>query len=184
MNTDVFCGLDLSLTSTGTVVLHNTCELTNQLIKTKGEDFPHSLARVEYIADTIIGIVNTWKPVLVVVEDYFSGRNPKVIIALCELGTMVRYKLLKNGTPWISVAPTQLKKFCYGSGGGGKELVLKGVYKKWGIDVSSNDIADASVLAYMAQALIRHLNHQPQELLKYEQEVIEKILKERKVVTA
>jgi crossover junction endodeoxyribonuclease RuvC len=181
MNHNVVCGLDLSLTSSGVVVMNGE-EVVTKLVKTKTDTYPNSLARVEFIADTILGVVQNYKPGLIAVEDYFSGRNPKVVIMLCELGTIVRFKLLKAGFPFISVAPTQLKKYCYGSGGGGKEHVLKGIFKKWGIDVNSNDIADAYVLAHMARSLVKAIDQVPQQLLRYEQEVVDKILLERSVV--
>ena len=176
-----FLGLDLSLTGTGVFALKGA-EIFPHEIKTKPDEFKHSLARVEHIADKVVAYVNNYKPDLIVVEDYFTGRNPRAVIQLCELGTMVRYKVLLNGNPILTVAPTQLKKFVLGKGNGAKELVLKGVYKKWAVDVSSNNLADACTLAFMARAIYNEQNGIDQNLLKYEDEVIKKILSTRQLL--
>ena len=178
-----FAGLDLSQTDSGVACLTEK-EMFMHNIQTKPDQFPNSLLRAEFIADNIMEYVSKYKPDFIVVEDYFMGRNPKAIINLCELGTLVRYKLLKGGFPFRTVAPNQLKKFCLGKGNGGKELILKGIYKKWGIDVDNNNIADAVVLAYISKALYYSINEMDIELLKYEIEVVKKVLKERQTIVA
>lgn len=181
-------GLDLSLTGTGIACLKESglpapadIEISLEEVGTQPKNFTNSLVRVEHIADKILAHINNNKPKMIVIEDYFSGRNPKVIIQLCELGTIVRYKLLKAGYSFTTVTPNQLKKFCLGSGAGGKELVLKGVYKRWGLDLTSNNLADATVLAYMAKAIWNQNNGVSQKLLKYESEIVDKVIKERQV---
>ena len=178
-----FLGLDLSLTGTGIFVLRGAIMRWRE-IATKPADFAHSLVRVEYIANEVVDYVNKFKPDFIVVEDYFTGRNPRAIIQLCELGTIVRYKLLKSGHPLLVVAPTQLKKFVLGKGSGPKELILKGVFKKWGVDVNSNNLADACTLAYLARAIYNEQHGIPQTLLKYEEDVVKKIMSTRQVLTA
>lgn len=74
-----------------------------------------------------------------------------------EVGGLVRLKLLKHfkepvGFPTIPV-PSQLKKFITGSGKGDKNVILKAVYKRWGLDVSDDNMADAFGLAKMALAI-------------------------------
>lgn len=178
---NTFMGLDLSLTDSGVVCLQkNKVEIHN--IKTKPDQFPNSLLRAEKIADDVFGYAIKYKPDFIVVEDYFVGRNSKAVINLCELGTLVRYKLLKGGFPFRTIAPNQLKKFCLGKGNAGKELILKGIYKKWGIDVDNNNTADAVVLAYVAKALYYSINELEIDLLKYEMDVVKKVLKERKTI--
>ena len=176
-----FIGLDLSLTDSGVVCLRDG-DIAIHNIKTKPDEFSNSLLRAEKIADGVFGYVSEYKPNFIVVEDYFVGRNSKAVINLCELGTLVRYKLLKGGFPFRTIAPNQLKKFCLGKGNAGKELILKGIYKKWGIDVDNNNTADAVVLAYVARALYYTINELEIDLLKYELEVVRKVLKERKTI--
>lgn len=174
----VFCGLDLSLTGTGVAIVDGE-KLWHEEIKTGPHDFKNSMERVLHIANHIVATMKEKKPELICIEDYFTGKNLGVIIQLCELGTMVRYRLMQEGFTYITATPTQVKKFCHGKGAGGKELVLKGVYKKWGIDVSSNNIADACVLAHVCRAIYNMKNGLPQSLAAYEKEVVDKVLKER-----
>lgn len=177
-----FLGLDLSLTDTGVVAVRGS-EVFKHDIVTKPANFKHSLARVEKIADDVLGYVNTYLPELILIEDYFTNRNnPKAVIQLCELGTVVRYKLLKAGRGFWLVAPTQLKKFCTGKGNVGKDVILKDVYKKWGLDLNNNNIADASVLAFLARALYNKQNNIQQKLLKYEEVVIDDLIKYKTMI--
>lgn len=175
-----FLGLDLSLTSTG-VFLKTILGQESFEIKTKPDQFENSILRCDHIAQTIVAFVNKTKPGMIAVEDYFAGRMLGSVIQLAELGTLVRYALMKNGSHFYTVAPTQLKKFCTSKGSGDKDNILKGVYKKWNVDVNSNNIADACVLAYIAEAIYNTKNGVQQTLLDYEKEVVAKILKERKM---
>lgn len=180
MENECFLGLDLSLTSTG-VFLKRQSDFECFEIKTKPDQFENSILRCEHISLKIVEFVNKCNPTMVAVEDYFAGRMMGSVIQLAELGTMVRYLLMKNPTRFYTVAPTQLKKFCTSKGNGDKDNVLKGVYKKWNVDVTSNNIADACVLAYISEALYKIKNKKDIDLADYEKEVVMKILKERKM---
>ena len=180
-----FVGLDLSLTGTGMCLMEvdETGKLVNMTvkeIKTKPVDFTNSIRRVDHISEKVLEFINSQSvPEMICVEDYFTGKNPKVIIQLCELGTMVRFKLIKAGLPFYTASPNSLKKFCLGKGAGGKELIIKGVYKKYDFDTNSNNIADAVVLAHIAKSVSFTKNNRPLSLAKYESEVVEQIIKDR-----
>ena len=175
-----YLGLDLSLTSTG-VFLKRESSYECFEIKTKPDQFANSILRCDHIATNIVNFIDKSNPTMITVEDYFTGRQPYSVIQLAELGTLVRYKLIANSNHFYTVAPTQLKKFCTSKGNGDKDNVLKGVYKKWNVDVNSNNIADACVLAYMAEAIYKIQNKIDVNLAEYEKEVVLKILKERKM---
>ena len=52
------------------------------------------------------------------------------------------------------VAPTTLKKFILGAGKGrDKSLIIREVYKQYGVDVVNDDEADAVVLAHIGCCL-------------------------------
>lgn len=53
----------------------------------------------------------------------------------------------------VLVAGNTLKKFVTGKGVGKKALMVKWVYKKWGFDTESDDLADAFGLARLASAI-------------------------------
>lgn len=68
----------------------------------------------------------------------------------------------------IVPAPNQLKKFVTGSHQAKKELMLLHVYKRYGVEFSINDLADAYGLAQIARAYVGAED----KLLKPQQEVI------------
>ena len=93
-----------------------------------------------------------------------------------ELGGMVKlaiygvvFKEPNAGFPTI-VAPTSLKKFVLGVGKGGKNEMLLGCYKRWGMDFKDDNEADSYGLAKIAQALATGKTQ-----FKYEEEVLAKL---------
>lgn len=64
------------------------------------------------------------------------------------------------------VAPTALKKFVTGSGTSGKDVVILHTYKKWDVEFSNNDEADAYGLARIAHGISRGVD------LAYQSQVI------------
>lgn len=65
------------------------------------------------------------------------------------------------------VPPTSLKKFVTGKGNAKKNEMLLGVYKKWGVEYSDDNLADAYSLARVGEALDTDV-----PLAKYQQEVL------------
>lgn len=167
-----FMGIDPSLTGTGIFVLYEDGRNVSCEISTDPKKHPHSLERVDYISQKVVKLINKHKPVSILMEDYFNGRQAGTVIKLAELGTMLRTRVLENGNQFLTAKPSQIKKFVTGKGNCGKELILKCVYKKWAVDVSSNNIADACGMAYMCRAIYNSFNNVSQELLKYELEVL------------
>ncbi|MFI9271836.1 hypothetical protein ACIGXM_14115 [Kitasatospora sp. NPDC052896] len=94
--------------------------------------------------------------------------------ALGELGAVTKLALAEvfgfDGR--VSIAPpTSLKKFVTGNGAAGKDLMLLAVYKKWGAEFSSNDLADAYGLMRIGYALENGTQ------LKYERDVLDAMRK-------
>ena len=95
-----------------------------------------------------------------------------------ELGGMVKLAIYdlpfddpSAAYPTI-VAPTSLKKFVLGVGKGGKNEMLLGCYKRWGMDFKDDNEADSFGLAKIAQALATGKTQ-----FKYEEEVLAKLTK-------
>ncbi|MGW3860263.1 hypothetical protein ACWEDZ_02095 [Streptomyces sp. NPDC005047] len=70
-----------------------------------------------------------------------------------------------------AVAPPTVKKFVTGSGQANKDKIMMAVYMRWQHEASSNDSADAYVLARIADALA---TPEPPEL-KFQREVLDTI---------
>lgn len=95
--------------------------------------------------------------------------------ALGELGGVIKTRLLDEYGPDCQLSypsiptPQQVKMFAGLPGNAQKNLVLKAVFKKWGVDFNDDNEADAFVLAQIACSL------QLGARLEYEKKVLAKI---------
>ncbi|MNW43548.1 Crossover junction endodeoxyribonuclease RuvC [compost metagenome] len=89
------------------------------------------------------------------------------------LAGFLRYLLELHKINYYNVAPSQLKKFVTGNHQAKKSEMMKDVYRKWGFDAETDNIADAYGLAKLAEAI----HNEKLELTKYELEVVQKIKK-------
>jgi len=176
-----FLGLDLSLTATGFYLIQDGKEAISKEIKTKPSDFPHTIARADYIANEILKSIKDVKIDMIAMEDYFSGRQPGSVIQLAILGTMVRVRLLDNGYSFLTLAPTQIKKFETGSGIAPKDTMIKAVFQHHQFDTNSNNIADACAIAHVGRAVYFYTKLGYKDWTKYQIEVLNKIKKDREL---
>ena len=174
-------GLDMSLTATGVCVLKSG-DVELHTIKTKPKDFSNDLERIRHIVDETISYI-PGDIGLIAIEDFFTPSNPKQIgsaIRLIGLGMIIRYEMYGRELPFIIVAPTQLKKFVSGNGKFPKDQITKEVFKKWEVDASDNNQADACGLAYLASLIYKlKMSEDVSDNLKYEIKVAEKVYGER-----
>jgi len=121
-------------------------------------------------------------PAVVAVEGYAFG-HVQSQVTMVELGCAARLEIAYPaaisddvGPPplrFLEVAPSQLKKFVLGKGVGKKEMVMMGVFKRWGYEAKTNNLADAYVLAQIA-ASADGLTHD--DLTKPQMEVLTAVL--------
>jgi len=174
-----YCGLDLSLTSTG------FCSLTGdkvivETIKSKPKDFKDDIERLDFIMKEIGKRVGSDYS-LIAIEDYFMPYRRHQIgaaIKLVSLQSLVRHRIWADGLPFVIVSPGQIKKFATGNGRSDKSLVVREVYRRWGVEADDDNQADACVLSRLARALWLEKIGEEQELLKFQRDVVEKALKD------
>lgn len=176
-----YVGLDLSLTATGFYLIKRDGTSDYAEIKTKPDEFPNEIARVDHIADVILEKLKGTDIEFIAMEDFFSGQQAMSVIKLAILGSIVRYRLLGAGYSYLAFAPTQIKKFETGSGNAPKDNMLKSVFKKHNFDTNSNNIADACAIAYLGKAYSEYKQGKG-GFAKYELEVLKKVDKERKII--
>jgi len=169
-------GIDPSLTSTGIVVLRGGEVELAETIKTKSN---YSLIhRVSVIYRAITNIVEGLTTDLIVIEGFSYGSKGRAVFDIAYLGWRIREELerlrVQNGIPWLDVPPAQLKKFATGKGTANKEVIMQQVYKRWGVEASDNNVADAFVLAQIGQACLGHT----ERLTAFQIGVIEALRKE------
>lgn len=112
----------------------------------------------------------------VVLEGYSFGSHASHARALAELGGIVRFSLFMNETPYIEVAPSQLKKFVAGAATAKKDLMLKSLLKRWGFDIDNDNIGDAVGLCMIGRAMWDP-EFTSDHLIKPQKEVIEALKK-------
>lgn len=177
-------GLDMSLSATGFCMKEGE-NIRLETIKTTPQKYPIDLVRLQFIVAECMNRIP--KNVdLVCIEDYFTPSRPQQIgaaIKLVGLGTLMRVSLNDAEFSFFVVSPSQLKKYVTGKGIGQKSLILREVYKKWGIDAGDDNQADAAVLANIAYGILQFVKNDPEnstlDLPKYQLETIKKILKDR-----
>lgn len=177
-----FVGLDLSLTSTGFYVIKDGGVDEYFEINTKPDDFADDIERSDYIANMIVEkLKEIGNVTFIALEDYFTGKQPQSVIKLATLGTVVRIRLMDAGYAFMPFVTSQIKKFETGSGVAPKDNMLKSVFKKHGLDTSSNNIADACAIAHLGRAYYEWTAGR-RDFLAYETEVLKKISKDRKPI--
>lgn len=112
---------------------------------------PHRFARYEKYAAAIEDLLTQWAVSHVFVEGY-GYANAHTLAVLVELGAMIRQVLHESPARWEEVPPNVLKKFITGRGNAKKDEIMLAVYKRFGIECSSNDEADAIGLAFFGAA--------------------------------
>jgi Holliday junction resolvasome RuvABC endonuclease subunit len=139
-------GLDLSLSTTG---FHRLGTYASGAISAQ---HLAGMERLDYILAQIAGLVQEGD--FVVVEDHAFHAVGNARSKLAELSGIVKFWMWRRQVPYVLVAPTALKKFILGSGRGEKALILREVYKAYGLDAGTDDEADACVLAHIGACLL------------------------------
>ena len=113
---------------------------------------------------------------LVVMEGYANAAKFGREMA-GELGGVVKLAVLDSiGQPPLIVAPGSLKKFVTGSGAAKKNTMIMHVYKRWGVEFTDDNQADAYSLEKFGKAyLLPPLHPDYLALPKFQQEAIEAV---------
>ena len=141
-------GIDTSYTGTGFAIKDDN-GFTFKTIKTKPENFKDDTDRICFIRDEIIK--NIPNDASVYIEDIFVGHGPSTgaSLRLALLAGCVRAGLRDKGIDFTIVQPTMVKKYITGKGNAHKDMIMMTVFKKFGIETSDNNQADAIVMAAM-----------------------------------
>ena len=137
------------------------------------------LARMELITgDILIRLSHSERPRLVVVEGFSFGSRGRALFEIAGLGYAVRLEMFRRAMRFIVVPPATLKKFVTGKGTAQKSMMLREVYRRWGIAVNDDNEADAVGLAQIGAAL---LDYATKPLTAFQREVISKLRKDSEV---
>lgn len=176
-----YIGIDQSLSGFGFAVLYPDGSFHAETMAFKPEVHGTGIDRLKAVRKELtlrLHAVQARGPILhVAMEGYANGAKFNRE-QMGELGAIVKETLRDELNPpscWPTIVPpSSLKKFVLGDGGGQKDDIKLGVYKKWGVDFSAgkkgdDNQADAYGLAKIAYALV----HGAQ--LGYEKDVLSKL---------
>lgn len=138
-------GIDPSLSATG-LCLYNGSAVIRETITSKFA----GVLRLRAIADAIVN--HHCDRELCVIEGVVSSFGKGDRSELMALHWFIRDRLYPS--PTLVVAPAQLKKFVLGSGKGEKSLMLREVYRRWGVEAANDNEADAVGLAMIGAAYL------------------------------
>jgi len=170
-------GLDMSLSATG-FCLKRGCSISIETIKTTPRTCPNDLARLRYIVDKVMERIPS-DVHMICIEDVFTPQmrgQTGAAIELAKLAGIIRLALYEAGYPFYVVSPSQIKKYVTGKGTAQKSIIIREVYKRWGIDAKDDNQADACAMAHVAECLVMR---QFDDIPKFQVETIKKIIDER-----
>lgn len=157
---EVYIGIDQSYSGFAISALNDTGHRTTVYKSDK-----HGIERLRDIQAHMIEIIVNYTIIDVAMEGYAFGSQMANMLG--ELGGMVKLTLLDFGIYPLIVPPTNLKKYVTGKGNGvPKSQMLLHVYKKWGVDITDDNAADAYALARLVSG-----KHE----LSYEKEMYDKL---------
>lgn len=145
-----YIGIDPSYTSTGLIALDKDGEILKEEIfkfNPKDLDTEGRLMLVKQnLIDPIVNMHNNLH-IKVCIEGPSFNSKGRYILQMGALNFFIRYYFRRYGVDFKVLTPGELKKFVTGKGNSPKDLMLLKVYKKWGVEFKSNDLADAYGLA-------------------------------------
>lgn len=151
-------GVDLSLTATGLAVVSDGRLVYSASIRSKptGKKPKDEVGRMDNIVEDIEDCLAEQDIDLTVIEGVaFQARNTTALSQLSGLTYILRNYLYKQKRPFLVVAPSSLKKFITGKGNAQKDHVMLEIYKRYGITLLDNNIADAFGLAMIGSLFLK-----------------------------
>lgn len=141
-----FCGIDLSLSGTGIVVINKKHKILEKLLVSTSPNLSVE-ERIDIIVKKFDSIILKYNIEEANVEGLAFGLRGQRSLELAGLHYCFRVRLVTHKIPFRITPPTVLKKFVTGSGKAKKNLMLLSVYKKWKVTFKDDNLADAYSLA-------------------------------------
>lgn len=146
----LYIGIDASYTSTGFIMLDEDGEIKEKITFAFNKKDLDTEGRLQLVKDMLIDpIINLHhdESIKVCIEGPSFNSKGQYILQMGALNFFIRYFMRLEGVDYKVLTPSELKKYVTGKGNSKKDLILLKVYKKWGVEFKSNDLADAYGLA-------------------------------------
>ena len=145
-------GIDLSLVETGLCLLDGGDLVWKMLVKSQPDQSVKEIERIQKIARTVTGYIDTYKPDLIVIEGLsYGSKNTTSLCQLAKLNFSIEIYCHQMGHHYLIIAPTHLKKFVTGKGNAKKEVMLMKILKRYGLEFENNNLADAYALCRLGE---------------------------------
>jgi len=161
--------MGLAVWSENVIVHQEIVWFPPHVAKAKAND-PRRYTRYGAYAAAVEDTLSQWAITHVFIEGY-GYANKHTLAVLVELGSLIRQVLHESEARWYEVPPGTLKKFVTGSGVAKKDQMTLSIYKRFGVDCSSHDEADAVGLCYFGAAYLGHPVKVPEAQLKVAREL-------------
>lgn len=206
----MYLGLDLSIAQTGYCVITDKAQIVPGEITAPLEDFYTMEDRKQFILDEIFAIAKKYKVKYIAIERPVIQKQSTSTIPLIELRGCVlhyMYRYHYKNTYYMDISSSTILKYATGKGAVNKTdveeftgkkynkanarktkklMTIKAVKELYGLDVNSDDAADATILAMMCKHFITGESHRsfiPD--MNYEQDkAIETVIKTQAEIDA
>ena len=140
--------LDVSICHTGWALYDRGDGIFTYGVIEPPKDMTEFLPRMDFVRTQVLALMPGAKfewleTVFVTLEGLAFSANGNVALQLAGVGYFVRHAFWRLGIKFKDITPNQGKKFLTGKGQSEKNVILKEVYKKYGIDTDDDNIADA-----------------------------------------
>lgn len=181
-----YIGLDLSLANTGIAEAwrnpHQSRGFSLNVASVRSQPTDNIDGRLSWICMEVEGhLPPAFDEALYVLEGLAVSRNNPSAQERAALHFMMRAQLIAKGRRFIVVGPTMLKKFICGTGAAKKELMLKEIFRRYGVDTDDNNKADAAALAIFGLAHDGHIAMTAQQADMMRSFQLPKVKKAKKV---
>lgn len=130
------------------------CDLTGKVVEAlEVSSDAVGFQRVSEISGQVLAFIAKHSPEKIIIEAPIIGHASSAR-TLLEVAYILRYFLWQEGYEYLEVPPATLKVFVCGLGNAKKEQMLMGVFKHYGYESATNNIADAVGLAEMGVSLV------------------------------
>lgn len=138
-------GLDLS-TKTGVAIVDTDKNVVfaEEIEFKKMTGWP----RIGAIAGRIMELREQYQPDLIMIEELFVGHASSAIV-LAQISSVVHYFLWQDNHKFMDVSASGLKKWLTQKGNAQKDVMMMEVYKQFGYESRTNNIADAVALGML-----------------------------------
>jgi len=168
-------GIDLSTSATGLVILEAHDDAPPQVLFDQEVNPPKGLlgmAAKKAIVTEVMLTIHAWKPTIICLEGYsLNLKNKSSIVPLIEIGGILRFLMHLDGFAWLAPTAGELKKFATGSGNSPKDVVMMHVFKRFGYEARTNNLADAFACAAIGLSTLQAIPGVNQEMRKVAEKV-------------